>query len=509
MENIEKYCLKVDTEFEIREEMYGTYDTNNGKVAFITDKGEYFVSPFFFEMIESLEELGYKKGSFPVYYSNWDTPKDPEEAKRWEIMREQAKDLFEKRQEREYTEKCAELAKKARIRELPQEAYDKSFAIPKEGLDTLYYGHPDRINPEFLYNMEQDLGTYWQNNGKVAFIDETGTVYVSPYSHEITDLLEDAGYKEHAIAVPLSNQEDIKDPELNEKWQKMREEARKSFDNYLDNKYTEKCAELAKKARIRELPQEAYDKSFAIPKEGLDTLYYGHPDRINPEFLYNMEQDLGTYWQNNGKVAFIDETGTVYVSPYSHEITDLLEDAGYKEHAIAVPLSNQEDIKDPELNEKWQKMREEARKSFDNYLDNKYTEKCAELAEKAGISELPQEVYDKSFAIPKEGLDTIFLGEADRINPEYQYKMEEDLGCYYQNNGKVAFIDETGTVYVTPFSFDVTDLLEEAGYKEQAIHVPLSNQEDIKDPELDAKWKNMCQQASEEFEKRQSGGNTL
>lgn len=230
MENIEKYCLKVNTEFEIKKEMYGTYDKNNGKVAFVTDKGEYFVSPFYFEMIESLEELGYKKGSFPVYYSNWDTPKDPEEAKRWEIMCEQARVLFEKRQEREYTENCAELAKKAGITELPQEVYDKSFAIPKEGLDTIFLGQPDKISPEFLYNMDNDLGCYWQNNGKVAFIDGTGTVYVSPYSHNIKEVLEEAGYKEHAIAVPLSNQEDIKDSELDTKWKNMCQAAREEFE---------------------------------------------------------------------------------------------------------------------------------------------------------------------------------------------------------------------------------------------------------------------------------------
>lgn len=43
-----------------------------------------------------------------------------------------------------------------------------------------------------------------QNNGQIAYSDEHGTIYVTPYRSEIPSILKDAGYKEKEFKVPFS-----------------------------------------------------------------------------------------------------------------------------------------------------------------------------------------------------------------------------------------------------------------------------------------------------------------
>lgn len=46
-----------------------------------------------------------------------------------------------------------------------------------------------------------------QNNGQIAYSDEHGTIYVTPYRSEIPSILKDAGYKEKEFKVPFSGNE--------------------------------------------------------------------------------------------------------------------------------------------------------------------------------------------------------------------------------------------------------------------------------------------------------------
>lgn len=52
---------------------------------------------------------------------------------------------------------------------------------------------------------------YYQNNGQIAFVDENGFYFVTPYRCEINSILVDNGYKEYGIFVPNSNGEQTTD----------------------------------------------------------------------------------------------------------------------------------------------------------------------------------------------------------------------------------------------------------------------------------------------------------
>lgn len=47
----------------------------------------------------------------------------------------------------------------------------------------------------------------------------------------------------------------------------------------------------------------------------------------------------------------------------------------------------------------------------------------------------------------------------------------------YQNNGQIAYADENGSVYVTPFRSGINEILSEAGYQQGSLWVPFSNGE--------------------------------
>lgn len=70
-----------------RLEEVGTYDINNGIVAFVDAEGQKHVAPATQDRMEALEEANYQKGSMNVPFSNGQEPTDPNLRKRWEQMR--------------------------------------------------------------------------------------------------------------------------------------------------------------------------------------------------------------------------------------------------------------------------------------------------------------------------------------------------------------------------------------------------------------------------------------
>lgn len=80
--------------------------------------------------------------------------------------------------------------------------------------------------------------------------------------------------------------------------------------------------------------------------------------------------------QNNGQIAYSDEHGTIYVTPYRSEIPGILKDAGYKEKEFKVPFSGNE--KRPAIYFWLQKIANEENQ-------NETYEMCHEIAQRKGI----------------------------------------------------------------------------------------------------------------------------
>ena len=215
------------------------------------------------------------------------------------------------------------------------------------------------------------------------------------------------------------------------------------------------------------------------------------------------------YGWNNGKVSFVTEDGSYYVTPYCFEVAEALREMGYEETGIYVPFSNGDIPQDKQLAEKWERLCADARKKHDEMRKREKEKHLKEVADKKMIRDLPEDVYKLSLRIPEEGLETTWMGsEKDVTRPVSEWKVDECMGTYCGNNGKISFVDSKGDTYVTPFYFEVGEILRNSGYNEGSLFVPLSNGEDIVDPAIAARWKIMCEEARKLFNKRQEENNS-
>ena len=518
-QNILKLCMRVNgvktyhTLFEVTSERglqgdpscIGKYCWNNGKVAFVTRDGSYYVTPYCFDVADYLRANGYVEGSVFVPFSNGDVPEDENLRAEWRTLVEGARALHDERTAEERRNKCAEYARQKGLEDLPEEVYGMCLQIPKEGLEYSNWGQKGKCYPVEDYQLKETLGTYCQNNGRVVFVDDKGNTYVTPFCEEIRDALSASRYREGSIYVPLSNGEELLDPTLNARWKNMTALAREAFEERREQERLERNSQLASQKGLQDLDTEVYAMCLHIPKNGIQITRWGEEvSTIYPLDDYYMKDHLGTWYQNNGRLVFIDSKGEMYVSPYCEELRVILGAAGYKEGSLYVPLSNGESLVDFRLKKKWDSMTLDAREKFNARRAQERKERLEKVSKEKGIVELPKALLEISLEIPQDGLETSWMGEApERTYPvSGDYSVEEAMGTYTQNNGRVAYVTADGKTYVTPFCFEARETLKAAGYKEGSLYVPLSNGEVPVNPEVAEHWKKMCEKARELFNER-------
>ena len=516
MNDILKYCIKVNgviayypiynkdasQPLESTPEMVRKYGWNNGKVSFVTEDGSYYVTPFCIEVAEALKKLGFTEGDLYVPFSNGDIPKDTALATRWETLCKEARRLFDERQKRERIERYEKIAQEKRLKTLPEAVYQISLLIPQEGLETSWFGEKSITKPVYDWQIPDCMGTYCQNNGKISFVDANGKMYVTPFCQEVAKMLNEAGYKRDTLFVPLSNGEDIIDPTTAARWEALCKEAERLFDERQKRERIERYEKIAQEKRLKTLPEAVYQISLLIPQEGLETSWFGEKSITKPVYDWQIPDCMGTYCQNNGKISFVDANGKMYVTPFCQEVAKMLNDAGYQRGSLFVPLSNGEDIIDPTTATRWERMCAEATRLFDERLKRERQEEYEKIAQTKYLKPLPEAVYQMSLVIPQGGLEISWMGQKDKTFPVDDSQISERIGKYCQNNGKIAFVDSNGTILLTPFCHEVEQMLSAAGSQRGDMPVPLSNGEEIANPEMNARWEKMCAEARRLFDER-------
>lgn len=167
--------------------------------------------------------------------------------------------------------------------------------------------------------------TRWQNNGQIAFADQYGNVYVTPYRDEIHRIMEESGYKEKFIFVPFSNGEQRPDEY---QWNvKIAEEENWAL-TY------EEAAQVAQNKGIRRvMVSEKYQiKEISSFYDDTDTHTIYLP--LTMKFLMNETKDnIGTYIFVDEKTLVIcDEYGRTFLlraKTVVNDIVNALLDAGY------------------------------------------------------------------------------------------------------------------------------------------------------------------------------------
>lgn len=207
------------------------------------------------------------------------------------------------------------------------------------------YGNFDR-------RLEQ-VGTYYSNNSTLAYVDGQGKMHVGHSTHENWKALQEAGYRQGSIWVPFSNGEIPTDPDIQKQYLELRERGR------------EVNKKRAKEGHLRLYSEKAEQQGLKPVEEGLWMMvdgieYKGFGNdtgqiEVNTDG-YNMPihrvEQVGTYDSNNGRLAYVDGEGQMWVGASTQQNLDALRNAGYGRGGIWVPFSNGEMPTDRETYEK-------------------------------------------------------------------------------------------------------------------------------------------------------------
>lgn len=195
------------------------------------------------------------------------------------------------------------------------------------------------------------------------------------------------------------------------------------------------------------------------------------------------------YESNNGTIAFVHE-GKQYVVPYTRAIMSILHGSGFRNKSMYVPFSNWDYPADQKM--KWDALRK--MQEYQHKLEVMHD--CEKESDKQGYGFLSDELLAKCFLIPDTGV--AYKHPIHQYEETYYPQIHcldcvaiDKLGHYTLNNGVCVFIYRNGNTYVTR-SWEVKKALFDAGYKEGSLFVPFSNGEVIKDYNLAAQWREIC-----------------
>ena len=196
------------------------------------------------------------------------------------------------------------------------------------------------------------------------------------------------------------------------------------------------------------------------------------------------------YCVNNSTICYV--TGhEVYVTPCTKEAIATIKAAGLTHEHFYVPFSNGDYPRDQKV--KWEQLLSDARESY--YRD--YENDCIAYCDKHRIKPLSEEIMERCFRIPRQGVPVKHPYYEDVVRPIcgdeiiMDSTVTDKLGRFCANNGRVVFVYRDGHTYVTR-GYKILDDLKAAGYKEAGLFVPFSNGETITDPYLASKWDQIC-----------------
>lgn len=118
--------------------------------------------------------------------------------------------------------------------------------------------------------------------------------------------------------------------------------------------------------------EEAEEGKEEIPHKGwirldedteIRNIHNGETQTIRESSIVTTTTDKETYDVNNGIIAMVDKKGDYHVAPQTEERLESLRESGYEKGGCGVPFSNIWEPADPELKERWEKAKEQAREA--------------------------------------------------------------------------------------------------------------------------------------------------
>jgi len=194
--------------FPTRLNQVGTYDSNNGTLAFVDEKGVMHAGHSTDANFQALEQAGYRRGGIWVPFSNGGVPTDPELRKQYTELREKGRELNKRANIERHLHVYSETAERKGIKPV-----EGGLFMMVDGIEYRHWGNETGTIDTNTdgYNMAirrvEQVGTFDSNNGRMAFVDEQGRMWVGASTDENYEAIRKAGYANGGIWVPFSNGE--------------------------------------------------------------------------------------------------------------------------------------------------------------------------------------------------------------------------------------------------------------------------------------------------------------
>lgn len=173
----------------------------------------------------------------------------------------------------------------------------------------------------------ENKNVFYQHKGQIAFTDEFGAIYLTPYRSEIPSILETSGLREYAINVPIFNGEKplayfwLEKIAVEENWAKTHEEA-----FAIANQKGIKPVRISQKIQVKEIDY-FIDQEHELSYSALTSMW----------LFNNSIENIGTYIIVNDKTLIVcDEYGRTFLVKSKSVINDIVNsliEAGYKRTA--------------------------------------------------------------------------------------------------------------------------------------------------------------------------------
>ncbi len=193
----------------------GTYNTNNGVIAFVSNNNLYVI-PYSSDSMKVLLDNAFIQEHMYVPFSNWDYP--VAEKSKWSNLLSSAK----AKNALDFINECKAYSAKLGFGVIAESTLEKCLRIPMEGIAVTHLNYKTTVYPQVTTSgmdctVPEKLCTYYTNNGTLVFVHSDGKTYITR-NFEVLKELRNAGYKEKGMYVPLSNGEFIDDAWLASKW---------------------------------------------------------------------------------------------------------------------------------------------------------------------------------------------------------------------------------------------------------------------------------------------------
>ncbi|HIH10721.1 TPA: hypothetical protein HA241_00860 [Candidatus Woesearchaeota archaeon] len=194
--------------FPTRLNQVGTYDSNNGTLAFVDEKGMMHAGHSTDANFQALEQAGYRRGGIWVPFSNGEVPTDPELRKQYTELREKGREINKKTNIERHLRVFSETAERKGIKPV-----EGGLFMTVDGIEYRHGGNETGAIDTNTdgYNMAirrvEQVGTYDSNNGRMAFVDEQGRMWLGASTDENYEAIRKVGYTSGGIWVPFSNGE--------------------------------------------------------------------------------------------------------------------------------------------------------------------------------------------------------------------------------------------------------------------------------------------------------------